>query len=400
MDTALGLPREITAALAEHYGLAGLRLEPVDGGADRAAQLWRATGPGSRGYAVKATRGGSASGLLLAAALDTARPGSTPAPLRTRAGALYVDLPGDTVATEPEVGPGAARGNRGLAEPASGASRAAIPEEPAFGARPVGTEEAQSGAPRAGGAQAVGRPPLRLSVAPWIEGPTAMDTGLDAGGWRAFGALLAALHALDPGDELRAALPRERFDAGYWAAEFLRVDAAADRPPADATAEHAAALWEKHRAALHTAHRTALAAAAELQGRAAEFASVPCHADPHLGNVLASQDGPVLIDFDDAVLAPPERDLMFVLGGGVLAGQPASAADQDHFASGYGTLRPDPRLLTYYRCLRTLEDAAELADAALDPDAADRAFALHHLSGLFSPTGLLAQAVPASHRSA
>jgi spectinomycin phosphotransferase len=47
-----------------------------------------------------------------------------------------------------------------------------------------------------------------------------------------------------------------------------------------------------------------------------ESSRVVCHGDPHLGNVLIGQDERVwLIDWDETVLAPSERDLMFILGG-------------------------------------------------------------------------------------
>lgn len=48
-----------------------------------------------------------------------------------------------------------------------------------------------------------------------------------------------------------------------------------------------------------------------------------------------------------------------------------------------------------YRGLRTLEDAAELAGIVLDPAGSDgdRREALGHVEGIFSPTGLLVQAL-------
>src|SRR5699024_6134878 len=100
------------------------------------------------------------------------------------------------------------------------------------------------------------------------------------------------------------------------------------------------------------------------------------------------------LDFDDAVIAPRERDLMFVLGGSVLADMAVTPEQQGWFVDGYGWHEIDTDLLTYYRGLRVLEDASELAETVLGPDntGRDRRAALGHLGGLFSPTGLLAQA--------
>ncbi|MEU1361398.1 aminoglycoside phosphotransferase family protein [Micromonospora zamorensis] len=77
---------------------------------------------------------------------------------------------------------------------------------------------------------------------------------------------------------------------------------------------------------------------------------VVCHGDPHLGNLLLGPDGQVwLVDWDDAVLAPPECDLMFVLGG-VLAFAPVSAGQQKAALAGYGAADIDPARLAWFRC--------------------------------------------------
>ncbi|PSL00883.1 spectinomycin phosphotransferase [Murinocardiopsis flavida] len=321
---------DVIAVLDEHYDLHVRDLEPVAAGADLAASLWRATDRDGRGFAVKWTGGGSPAGLVLPAALSAVRPGSTPRPLPSRTGALWVDTGG-----------------------------------------------------------------RRLSVLEWVAGPGAMDAALDRDGWTAMGRLLAALHALPVTGELRRSVPREGFDPSRWVDLFDRVDAAVDRP-ADGAARRLAEAWRERRADLralreHTAGRAeALRARTDLPG------FVPCHADPHLGNVIrATEGGLVLIDFDDAVIAPRERDLMFVIGGGVLADMPATPEQQAWFLDGYGPHDIDRDLLGYYRGVRVLEDVAEPASVVLDPGstADDRTTGLGYVTDVLSPTGLLAQAL-------
>jgi spectinomycin phosphotransferase len=124
--------------------------------------------------------------------------------------------------------------------------------------------------------------------------------------------------------------------------------------------------------------------------------SVVCHGDPHLGNVLIGPDERVwLIDWDDAVLAPRERDFMFVIGG-VLAFAPVSPEEQSWFFDGYGAADIDPDRLAYYRCTRALEDlaypAAQVVDVHryVEPKRAD---ALSIVRGVLSPTGLVSLAL-------
>ncbi len=212
------------------------------------------------------------------------------------------------------------------------------------------------------------------------------------------GRVLAALHGLAPAGDVRSWVPRENFDPGRWAKLFERVDTALGRRPAGETEQRLADMWGEHRAQLREVNRLTLGLADALRERTDLPDFVACHADPHLGNlILTAEDAPVLIDFDDAVLAPRERDLMFVLGGGVLADTAATPQQQNWFGEGYGPHPVDTDLITYYRGLRTLEDASELAWIVLDPQstAEERRTALDHASGVFSPTGLLAQTLSA-----
>lgn len=48
------------------------------------------------------------------------------------------------------------------------------------------------------------------------------------------------------------------------------------------------------------------------------------HGDAHLGNVIASADGPVLCDFDSSCVGPPEWDLVPLAVGVIRFGEPAS----------------------------------------------------------------------------
>lgn len=233
----------------------------------------------------------------------------------------------------------------------------------------------------------------RLSVMEWVHGTSAMQAPLGRQGWRSVGRLLAALHVLPVRGQVRTGVPREDFDPSRWAGLFTQVDAEVDTQPTEELTQDLARLWCANRAQLRRVHHRTLALADKLNRRKdlPEFSA--CHADPHLGNILVQDGSTVLLDFDDAVLAPRERDLMFVLGGGVLADMAATREQQRWFLQGYGQHEVDTDLLTYYRGLRVLEDASELAEVVLDPRNADRdrSAALGHVRGVFSPTGLLAQ---------
>jgi spectinomycin phosphotransferase len=94
-----------------------------------------------------------------------------------------------------------------------------------------------------------------------------------------------------------------------------------------------------------------------FQGQAGPF--VICHANLHSNNLLRDQANHMfVIDWDDVMLAPRERDFIFVI-------EPSSHdnAPQDipPFFKGYGQTEIDWIALTYYRCERVVQDLIECA---------------------------------------
>jgi spectinomycin phosphotransferase len=87
------------------------------------------------------------------------------------------------------------------------------------------------------------------------------------------------------------------------------------------------------------------------QARAEPPKVVLTHGEPHPGNTMRTADGWLLIDWDTALIAPPERDLWFFASGdGVLL---------DVYAEATG-VTPEPTLIDLYR-LRW-----DIADIAID----------------------------------
>lgn len=63
-----------------------------------------------------------------------------------------------------------------------------------------------------------------------------------------------------------------------------------------------------------------------------------CHGDLHAGNLTISDDGRLfLIDWDEALLAPKEKDLMSI-GGALLASGITPLEEQNLFYPSYGPL--------------------------------------------------------------
>lgn len=96
----------------------------------------------------------------------------------------------------------------------------------------------------------------------------------------------------------------------------------ADVPDCGPYAQRAADLIARHAPEI----RGLLSRYDELAAGADRGRSVLTHGEPHPGNTLRTADGWRLIDWDTALIAPPERDL-WLLGGGLAAYTDATGID-------------------------------------------------------------------------
>lgn len=228
-----------------------------------------------------------------------------------------------------------------------------------------------------------------LALYPFLEAPPAAGPGLSGAHWRRLGATVRAIHSLPPPPSLAALLPRERFvpslrDRLDGLAPHLATD-----DPTDPIQGDFRRLWRAKATAIQ-----ALIDAADRLGAVVGGAGHPpvlCHGDLHLWNVLLDGDGALwIVDWDEAILAPKERDLMFFTGGGIghgLTGEEETA----RFLEGYGATPIDPVALRYYRHAWAVQDIAAYTDDFLAPGASEarRRDALDGFADLFAPGNIV-----------
>ncbi|HCD9516900.1 TPA: aminoglycoside O-phosphotransferase APH(9)-Ia [Legionella pneumophila] len=117
---------------------------------------------------------------------------------------------------------------------------------------------------------------------------------------------------------------------------------------------------------------------------------VLCHSDVHAGNVLVVNEGSIfIIDWDEPMLAPKERDLMFIGGGiGNVWNKPHEI---DYFYEGYGKTNVDKIILSYYRHERIVEDIAVYGQDLLsrDQNNESRLESFKHFKSMFDPNDVV-----------
>jgi spectinomycin phosphotransferase len=233
---------------------------------------------------------------------------------------------------------------------------------------------------------------LHLIAYPFVHGRLAAEVGLDDGQWVEYGRIVGALHATRLATDLEATLPREQFGQN-WTASYERVQEAVSRYRGnDPERRELVAFWRCRREEIESLADRAVTLGRVLTARQASAAAsepfVACHGDVHTHNLLVDPTGALrVIDWDEAVLAPHERDLMFVMGSpiGLAPGERELAL----FEAGYGRLEADAERLAYYHVDWAVQDIAGYAEQALLDDIGpeSRAYALERFLSIFEPGG-------------
>jgi spectinomycin phosphotransferase len=149
---------------------------------------------------------------------------------------------------------------------------------------------------------------------PFFQGKTGFEVALSRPQWIALGTSIKAVHTTLLPAALIERVPQEDYSprsrntvkAFHKQVEQDRYD--------DPTAASFAAFWMTKRDEIHCIVERAEQLAHALQKRAVEL--MVCHSDLHGRNVLGGADDEVaIVDWDEPILAPKERDLMFIAGG-------------------------------------------------------------------------------------
>jgi spectinomycin phosphotransferase len=198
-----------------------------------------------------------------------------------------------------------------------------------------------------------------LLLYPFMAGASAARRGLSDVQWIEYGRFLSELHAVELPAELATIVPTEAFRP----AKLRGLHAVSDRVRQggfDTAAQRSVArLWRERAGLIDTiARRTAeLAPLVAARGRP----HVLCHADIHRANLIVADNSDIhIVDWDETMLAPRERDLMFVIGSGIAAAPP-TGHQESLFWQGYGKLDIDRPTLAYYRYEWAVQDLADFA---------------------------------------
>ncbi|HEY3474551.1 MAG TPA: aminoglycoside phosphotransferase family protein, partial [Anaerolineales bacterium] len=183
----------------------------------------------------------------------------------------------------------------------------------------------------------------KMILYPFIEGKDGFERELRDLHRKSLGAALRRIHTALVPPELERLIPRETF-APRWRDTLRSFQMQVENNLYEniVTAKLADFMRSKQDEITHLVER-AEQLTSHLKSQSLEF--VLCHSDIHGGNILmSSNDELYIVDWDNPILAPKERDLMFIGGGidNIWKGR----REEEVFYEGYGETDVDLTALT------------------------------------------------------
>jgi spectinomycin phosphotransferase len=225
-----------------------------------------------------------------------------------------------------------------------------------------------------------------LIVYPFIEGRNGFNCSLSDQQWIQLGKILRRIHEIKVPKTVQKHIRIENFSS-KWSDAVRSLCNQIDGESDEVGTEFREFLKERKEVIERLLDR------AERLSKKLEAQSFPfvlCHSDLHAGNLLLEKgDAFYLIDWDDPIMAPKERDLMFI-GGGV-----GNVWNRPHeevlFYEGYGKTELNQILLAYYRHERILEDVVEYIEELFmkNRNSKDRAEMYRQFVAMFEPHGVV-----------
>ena len=226
---------------------------------------------------------------------------------------------------------------------------------------------------------------FQMALFPFVVGHNGYEIPLTDEHWIELGQVLKGLHTAALPPEIAARIPREPY-SGQWRTIVKQFQAQVETTSFDDPVSAALAdLLKAQEPTISTLVRRAERLGEVLQKQPPQF--VLCHADIHAANLLIEADSTLhVVDWDTVILAPKERDLMFVAGA-QFGDERTPEQEEDIFYKGYGQVKTNPVALAYYRYERIVEDIASYSEEIFltDPNNQDRAVGVRRVSNNFLP---------------
>ena len=217
---------------------------------------------------------------------------------------------------------------------------------------------------------------------PFVMGTEAMETGMSDSQWTEFGSVLKRIHLTELSSDILQYLRRETFIPNWSHLAMNLHKRIHTQTFHDPYEKDLASFWMEKNEQIEIVIEHTERIGRYLRQADLEF--VPCHADIHTANILITPEQDiVIVDWDDTLLAPKERDLMFVLSGDAF-----QTREEHLFFEGYGNVTINRLALAYYRyewCVQEIGDFGQRVFLTKDLGEGTRQNSVEGFKRLFSP---------------
>ncbi len=230
---------------------------------------------------------------------------------------------------------------------------------------------------------------FKVILYPFVAGNDGYQVRLANHHWGEFGAALKNIHTTEIPPSLTGRIRPENYSPQWRKIVKKFLKRIEDEIYDDAVAQRCATVLRTKRDEILDLVGRADQLALSLQVRSPEF--IVCHSDIHAGNILIGEDDAIyIVDWDDPILAPKERDLMYI-GGGLMGAWFTPQEEESLFYRSYGQTPIDPTAMAYYRYERIIQDFAVFCEQLLltTDDAEDREQSLQYLKSNFLPNSTI-----------
>lgn len=227
-----------------------------------------------------------------------------------------------------------------------------------------------------------------LTVYPFIEGHDGFSRLLTDDQWIMLGKALKQIHQLQLPGSVTRTIKKESYVSDSIAQVRSIYERSGSIQCSDEPALSFMNTMQEHKAAiLNLANR--VEKLVDIV-RNLSVVEVLCHGDIHAGNVFITESGTLyIVDWDQPIIAPKERDLMFI-GAGV--GNVWNVQREiELFYIGYGKTEVNTKLIDYYRYERILQDIVEYYGELILSSGCykDRLVSYNHFLAMFAPNGVV-----------
>lgn len=227
-----------------------------------------------------------------------------------------------------------------------------------------------------------------LIVYPFVNGQDGFSSNLTDNQWVKLGSALRQVHEIEVPSSIQNRVRREVYSSKWREVVRLLYTHIEAEPTGDEVSLKLLKFMKENISSIHRLVDRAEQLGHKLQDQSHKL--VLCHSDIHGGNVLIGGNNSIyIVDWDDPIMAPKERDLMFI-GGGV-ANVWNKLHEEKLFYKGYGTTKVNSTILAYYRHERIVEDIAEYGHTLLltTSGGEDRHEMYKHFMWMFEPNGVV-----------